>query len=688
MRRPQCGQSLRSFCASWSHQLQTRRFSTDQGSEERDGATGSTWPTISIGSPVSRSRYTWPASAGSSTSRPVDGVRKRYSWRELIGEEPSNGPGARGTEGDVTLAAVRVLIFHGYLLHGTGSNVYNAELGQAFVRAGHELHLLCQDRAPLELPWVDATGDWDAGALELTARRQPPRATVYRPDLGGLLPVYVADRYEGVEARPFQDLSEAEVSAYVERNAAAVAEVVARARPDVALANHLVMGPLILARALAGTGVPYAVKIHGSALEYTVKRHPRFLPAARAGLAGASGVLVGSRHTAESLWAALDEPGLEEKTRLGPPGVDVTRFAPRSADDAAAGLERLRARLEAAAREERAPDPAGLASSGPGSSGPASSPAASSGPGSSGPASSGPGSSGPGSSGPGSSGPGSSGPGSSGAGSSGPGSSPPVPSGSSFARSPAEAAAALAAVDPRRDRVVAYVGKLIASKGVELLLAAWPLVLARVPRARLLVVGFGAFRPALEGLAGALARGDLEAARALRAEDGRELPELAAFLDALGPDAAGYRAAARGLAGTVRWAGRLDHAELTDVLPAVDAMAMPSTFPESFGMVAAEAAACGALPVVAGHSGMAEVARALAAVAPPQVRPWLTFAVGPRAVTQLADGLASWLEAPAGLRASTRDAIVRVARERYSWEGVARTVVAAAEGRLEELPRP
>ena len=33
MRRPQCGQSLRSFCASWSHQLQKRRFSTDHGSD-------------------------------------------------------------------------------------------------------------------------------------------------------------------------------------------------------------------------------------------------------------------------------------------------------------------------------------------------------------------------------------------------------------------------------------------------------------------------------------------------------------------------------------------------------------------------------------------------------------------------------------------------------------------------------
>ena len=58
---------------------------------------------------------------------------------------------------------LRILIFHGYLLQGTGSNVYNAELAAALVRAGHEVHLLSQDRAPRELDWVDATGDWDGG---------------------------------------------------------------------------------------------------------------------------------------------------------------------------------------------------------------------------------------------------------------------------------------------------------------------------------------------------------------------------------------------------------------------------------------------------------------------------------------------------------------------------------------------
>src|SRR3954447_12840165 len=150
---------------------------------------------------------------------------------------------------------MRILVFHGYLLHGTGSNVYNARLAEALVRAGHEVHLLCQDREPESLPWVDAAGDWDGGSLAVRPRRSPVRATVYRPDIAGLLPVYVADRYAGVEARPFAELSEEELDRYLERNVAAVREVCERAGVEVALANHLVMGPVVLARAL-GDDVP------------------------------------------------------------------------------------------------------------------------------------------------------------------------------------------------------------------------------------------------------------------------------------------------------------------------------------------------------------------------------------------------------------------------------------------------
>src|SRR3954452_2030397 len=223
-----------------------------------------------------------------------------------------------------------LLVFHGYLLRGTGSNVYTASVVEALRRQGHRVHLLCQERRPLDLPWVDAVGTWQDAGLRIDARREPVRVTVYRPPIGPLLPVYVLDRYEGFDVRAFSDLSEDELASYLQRNVAAVREVVELARPDVALANHLVMGPVILARALGETGVPYAVKVHGSALEYTVKPHPeRFLPYAKEGLGGARAVLVGSRHTGESLWAAIGDPELPRRTRLGPPGVDVEEFRPR-----------------------------------------------------------------------------------------------------------------------------------------------------------------------------------------------------------------------------------------------------------------------------------------------------------------------------------------------------------------------
>ena len=225
---------------------------------------------------------------------------------------------------------MRVLIFHGYLLRGTGSNIYNTSLCRALAALGHEVHICCQERHPE-----------DVGL--------PEGVTVHNPDIGRTLPVYVADTYEGFDAVPFPDLGDDALGHYLRANVEAVAAVADRVRPDVALANHLVMGPAILARALGGR-VPYAVKVHGSALEYTVRPHrERFLPYAREGLDGATAVLVGSRHTAESLWEVMGDPGLPDRTRLGPPGVDVERFAPASPERAAGALEGLAGRLDAGA---------------------------------------------------------------------------------------------------------------------------------------------------------------------------------------------------------------------------------------------------------------------------------------------------------------------------------------------------
>src|SRR3954452_2013479 len=122
------------------------------------------------------------------------------------------------------MPTLRILIFHGYLLRGTGSNVYNAALVTALAKLGHEVHLLCQDRQAGELPFVDALGRWEEGELRVEELREPVRVTAYLPDIGRTLPVYVADEYEGFDARPYPDLSDDEVEHYIAANAAAVRE--------------------------------------------------------------------------------------------------------------------------------------------------------------------------------------------------------------------------------------------------------------------------------------------------------------------------------------------------------------------------------------------------------------------------------------------------------------------------------
>jgi glycosyltransferase involved in cell wall biosynthesis len=311
----------------------------------------------------------------------------------------------------------------------------------------------------------------------------------------------------------------------------------------------------------------------------------------------------------------MGDPGLVERTRLGPPGVDVHSFRPRASGDAAGRLEALAGRLRGGA--------AGWGGE-PG------------------------------------------------------------------------AADALDSLDPRRDRIVVYVGKLIVSKGVDLLLAAWPLVTERVPEARLCVVGFGTYRDALHGLVAALGGGDLAAAREIAAR-GRELEGgppgelgyLAAFLDGLaGAARERYAAAAAGAMERVAFTGRLEHSDLPDLLPACEVQVVPSTFPEAFGMVAVEAAACGVMPISAAHSGLREVTRAFEPAVEPEVARLLSFDPGPDAVPEIAARLVGWLELPASARAAAVAGLSKLARETYGWERVAEGVIAAAEGRLSELPEP
>ena len=103
-----------------------------------------------------------------------------------------------------------------------------------------------------------------------------------------LLPVFVLDRYEGLEARLVQDLTPEERERYVELNASALRE---RLPADVVFANHVVLGGPVA----AATGARFRVKAHGSELEYSMRGNEELSIWGREALARAEAVFVGSR---------------------------------------------------------------------------------------------------------------------------------------------------------------------------------------------------------------------------------------------------------------------------------------------------------------------------------------------------------------------------------------------------------
>ena len=204
---------------------------------------------------------------------------------------------------------MRIHLWHGYLLDGTGSNVYTRELAKEWGRAGHEVTVVSQEPAPER---------YDIGG-----------AATVRPELpGGLLPVFVLDRYEGLQPRLLQDFSRAEREDYVAANVEALRGL---GPADLVFTNHVLMGGAVG----AALGEPFRVKAHGSELEYSMRGRPELEGWGRESLAAAEATYVGSRHIREVLEQVV---GHVDRVVEVPPGVDVDEFVPQKRDEALAEL--------------------------------------------------------------------------------------------------------------------------------------------------------------------------------------------------------------------------------------------------------------------------------------------------------------------------------------------------------------
>lgn len=229
---------------------------------------------------------------------------------------------------------MRVTVVHGYFLHDSGSAVYTRELARELARAGHEVTLVCQDQHPESFGFIDSVYDLDSEnhhVIEFMRRQSALNGScrLVRPHLGGKLLTYVAGPFPGFTAVPFQEVETDQIENYINANTRALETVFDIWPPDLVQANHAIMQPLVVRRALAGRA-PYIVTIHGSELNFSIKSDSRLVPYAMEGLAGAAAVFTLSEASLGELndFAQANGLALGSRAMELPPGVDTDLFSP------------------------------------------------------------------------------------------------------------------------------------------------------------------------------------------------------------------------------------------------------------------------------------------------------------------------------------------------------------------------
>jgi glycosyltransferase involved in cell wall biosynthesis len=542
-----------------------------------------------------------------------------------------------------TEARTRVIcILHGYLLEGSGSNLWTREMVRALCREGETVHLVCQEPHPQRYDFIAAAHVYElGGAVTTLVERETPyegRCVLHKPRLGDTLPVYVSDVYEEfARALPMIDLPDGAIEEYLARNVAVVERVVREAGVSVIHANHAVLMSVVAERVRAATGVPYAVMPHGSAIEYAVKKDPRFHALAEGALAAAGRIIVIGEEMRRRMHATFPAvPDLGAKLRDLPLGVDTAAFVPVGKEDrggriedlkrALAGLERGKrpeatARLRARLRPDLAREDflAALRSLGD----------------------------------------------------------------YDGKRPDADLERKMAQIDWRRDELLLYVGRLIAAKGPQSIVAALPLILRTHPRARLVVVGHGPLREMLEALLWALEQGAAGLARAvadwgsLCEAPAAPLEHLRLFfadLEARGA-LAGYFETAKQIVRPERvlFTGYLTHGELKYLFPCCDVAVFPSVVAEAGPLVFLEALASGCFPLGTYFAGTAASIDAVAGALPPAHAELMKLSVDPaRKVAEIAEKTAGALALGGRHGKALRDAV----SARHDWRTVARRLAA------------
>ncbi len=543
-----------------------------------------------------------------------------------------------------------ICLLHGWLLEGSGSNLWTRSIITALARSGEDVHLVCQENHPDRYGAIaEAYRHRLSGDVEPLLQRETPypgKCYLHQPEIGDTLPVFVSDKYEQYErVIPMVELPDDEIELYIERNVAVVRGIVKKFPISGIHANHVVLMATVAQRVSRETGVPYAVMPHGSGIEYAAKKDERFRRYASSALTDAKRVFVIGSEMRQRVTSVFPEiPAIDSRFTELHLGVDSSQFEPVLRDDREKSIASVASALESKPRGKSAVQTETLLDAVSGN----------------------------------------------------------------LAREElkslfennarydgklpdADVEHKLASIDWKNDDVLLFTGRIISPKGIHCVVAALPLILEKRPRLRLVVVGHGPLREPMEAMILALRTGDRKLFRnivawgnwlegSLEGHDAApDLHELTRFLAArtvAGTEDHYFETAARLLTNdTVTFTGYLTHNELRHLFPCCDTGVFPSIVREAGPLVFLEALASGCFPIGTYFGGMAASIDSVSCNLPAEVGETMKLSL-----TDTVEDLARQVPRAVEIGPRYKTDLARVARERYDWSSVASTLRSVLAG--------
>lgn len=520
---------------------------------------------------------------------------------------------------------MRIGLYHGYELAGSGSNEFTRYLAKSLVEVGCEVHILCREPSPEDIPFLSKAYAWNrAGEAKTLFARNDSKAVCVLHQLphGRVRPVYLTDKQRSGNVKSFMSLSTDELDDYHKLNETLLKTILLETQLDILHANHLIYQPVAALEACNSTATPFVVFAHGSSIEYVIKRDDRYKRLALTALLGCTGLIVGNREVRDRVMSLYPEhtDAILAKTRIVGVGVDTSLFKPIGKDERENNIRDLismqgkggkspeltrdlRHRLESMdinatqdywdKYDHSLPD--------------------------------------------------------------------------------ADLSDHLERI-PWNEKILLFVGALTAGKGLQSLIISLPAILSRHPESHLVVVGAGAYREVLEALVHAITTSNRSLLFELSSKgmdlDRSELSgpweDVQCYLDNPA-NLSKVFATGRTFDKHVHFVGRLDHSRLRFLFPCADVAVFPSIVPEAHPLVVMESLSSGVIPVVSYFSGLKDSVDELESLLGESLVGKMKLSMDPARRVESMISKISGLLADAELNSSSPE-LRRIAVENYDWK--------------------